>query len=324
MYSSRRKFIGIAAACAAAPVFAPSAWAETYPARPVHLIVGFPAGSGPDIVGRIVGQALSERLGQAVVVDDRPGASSNLATADVAHAAPDGYTLLILTTANTINATLYQKLDFDFLRDITPVASIDHEPFVMEVTPSFPAKTLAEFIAYAKANPGKVTMASAGIGSAPHIFGQLFQSLAGVELAHVPYRGNPLPDLLSGQVQVFFGPVQSSIEYIRTGKLRALGATTAKRIDMLPDLPTIAEFVPGYEAEGWLGVGVPKNTPGDIVARLNQTISAGIADSAVKARLATLGDSPFLSSTADFQRFVTDETEKWGKVIRSANVKVEQ
>jgi tripartite-type tricarboxylate transporter receptor subunit TctC len=324
MHPSRRKLIGLAAAAAAVGVLAPAARAQTYPARPVHLIVGFPAGSGPDIVGRIVGQKLSERLGQAVVVEDRPGASSNLATADVAHAAPDGYMLLMLTTANTINATLYQKLDFDFLRDITPVASIDHEPFLMEVTPSFPAKTLPEFIAYAKANPGKVTMASAGIGSAPHIFGQLFQNLAGVELTHVPYRGNPLPDLLSGQVQVFFGPVQSSIEYIRTGKLRALAATTARRIDSLPDLPTVAAYVPGYEAEGWLGVGVPRNTPAVVIARLNEAISASIVDDTVKARLASLGDSPWVSSAADFHRFVAADTEKWGKVIRAANVKVEQ
>jgi tripartite-type tricarboxylate transporter receptor subunit TctC len=324
MHPSRRKLIGLAAASAAFGVLTPAARAQTYPARPVHLIVGFPAGSGPDIVGRIVGQKLSEQLGQAVVVEDRPGASSNLATADVAHAAPDGYMILMLTTANTINATLYQKLDFDFLRDITPVASIDHEPFLMEVTPSFPAKTLPEFIAYAKANPGKVTMASAGIGSAPHIFGQLFQNLAGLELTHVPYRGNPLPDLLSGQVQLFFGPVQSSIEYVRTGKLRALAATTAKRIDSLPDLPTVAAYVPGYEAEGWLGVGVPKNTPAAIIARLNEAISASIVDDTVKARLASLGDSPWVSSTADFQRFVAADTEKWGKVIRAANVKVEQ
>jgi tripartite-type tricarboxylate transporter receptor subunit TctC len=323
MHLSRRELISSAAA-AALPLFAPSARAQSYPVRPLHFIVGFPAGSGPDIVGRIVGQALSERLGQTVVVEDKPGASSNLATADVAHAAPDGYTLLMLTTANTINATLYQKLDFDFLRDIVPVASIDREPFVMDVTPSFPANTLADFIAYAKANPGKVTMASAGIGSAPHIFGQLFQSMAGVELTHVPYRGNPLPDLLSGQVQVFFGPVQSSLEFIRTGKLRALAVTTAKRSDILPDLPAIAEAVPGYEADGWLGVGVAKNTPGDIVARLHEGISASVADSAVKARLASLGDSPFPSSTADFQRFITDDTEKWAKVIRAANVKLEQ
>jgi tripartite-type tricarboxylate transporter receptor subunit TctC len=323
MHLSRRELISSAAA-AALPLFAPSARAQTYPVRPLHFIVGFPAGSGPDIVGRIVGQALSEQLGQTVIVEDKPGASSNLATADVAHAPPDGYTLLMLTTANTINATLYQKLDFDFVRDIVPVASIDREPFVMDVTPSFPANTLADFIAYAKANPGKVTMASAGVGSAPHIFGQLFQSMAGVELTHVPYRGNPLPDLLSGQVQVFFGPVQSSLEYIRTGKLRALAVTTAKRSDLLPDLPTIAEAVPGYEADGWLGVGVAKNTPGDVVARLHEAISASVADSTVKARLASLGDSPFPSSTADFQRFITDDTEKWAKVIRSANVKLEQ
>jgi len=232
--------------------------------------------------------------------------------------------LLLMTTANTINATLYQKLDFNFLRDIVPVASIDREPFVMDVTPSFPAKTLPEFIAYAKAHPGDVTMASAGIGSAPHIFGQLFQDLAGVKLAHVPYRGNPLPDLLSGQVQAFFGPIQSSLEYIRTGKLRALGATTSERIAALPDLPTIAEIVPGYEAEGWLGIGAQKNTPPDVIAKLHAGINASIADAGVVSRLASLGDIPFSSSNADFVRFVAADTEKWGKVIRSANVKLDQ
>jgi tripartite-type tricarboxylate transporter receptor subunit TctC len=321
---SRRKFTGLSAGAIAAPLFARTTWAQAYPARPPHLIVGFPAGSGPDIIGRIIGQSLSQRIGQSVVVEDRPGAGSNLATADIAHAAPDGYMLLLMTTANTINATLYQKLDFDFLRDIVPVASIDHEPFVIEVTPAFPAQTLPEFIAYAKAHPGAVTMASAGIGSAPHVFGQLFQNLTGVELTHVPYRGNPLPDLLSGQVQVFFGPIQSSVEYIRTGKLRALGATTAKRIAALPDLPTIAEFVPGYEAEGWLGVGATKGTPADAIAKLNAGINAVIADADVVSKLASLGDAPFPSSTADFAQFVAAETDKWGKVIRSANIKIEQ
>jgi tripartite-type tricarboxylate transporter receptor subunit TctC len=301
-----------------------AARADTYPARPVHIIVGFPAGSGPDIVARILGQSLSEQLGQSVVVENRPGASSNLATADVVHAAPDGYTLLILTTANTINATLYQNLNFDFLRDIAPVASIDFEPFVMEVTPSFPAKTLHEFIAYAKANPGKITMASAGIGSAPHIYGVLFQTLAGVELTHVPYRGNPLPDLLSGQVQVFFGPIQSSLEYVRTGKLRALGATTKEGIAALPNVPTIADLVPGYEAGGWLGVGVPAKTPPDLVTKLNLSINAALTRPEVKARLASLGDTVSTSAPADVRTFLAAQVEKWAKVIRAANIKVEQ
>ncbi len=300
-----------------------AALADTYPSRPLHLIVGFPAGSGPDIVARILGQSLSEELGQPVVVENRPGASSNLATADVAHAAPDGYTLLILTTANTINTTLYEHLNFDLVRDIAPVASIDFEPFVMEVTPSFPARTLQEFIAYAKANPGKVTMASAGIGSAPHVYGVLFQMLAGVELAHVPYRGNPLPDLLSGQVQVFFSPIQSSLEYIRTGKLRALGATTKEGIAALPDVPVIANIVPGYEAGGWLGVGVPAKTPQDVVANLNQSIGAALNRPEVKARLTTLGDTVSTSSPDEVRTFLNGQIGKWAKVIHAANIKVE-
>ncbi len=319
----RRAFLRWASAGLAIVPALRAALADTYPSRPLHIIVGFPAGSGPDIVARILGQSLSEEIGQSVVVENRPGASSNLATADVAHAAPDGYTLLILTTANTINATLYEHLNFDFLRDIAPVASIDVEPFVMDVTPSFPAKTLQEFIAYAKANPGKVTMASAGIGSAPHIYGVLFQTLAGVELAHVPYRGNPLPDLLSGQVQVFFGPIQSSLEYIRTGKLRALGATTKEGIAALPSVPVIADLVPGYEAGGWLGVGVPAKTPPDIVAKLNHSIGAALNRPEVKARLAGLGDTVSTSSPGEVRTFLTSQIEKWAKVIHAANIKVE-
>ena len=308
---------------ALAPMLAAAAAADSFPSRPVHILVGFPAGSGPDIVARILGQSLSQQLGQSVVVENRPGASSNLATADVAHAAPDGYTLLIVTTANTINATLYQKLDFDFARDITTVASIDTEPFVMEVTPAFPAKTLNEFIAYAKANPGKVTMASAGIGSAPHVYGVMFQMLAGIELAHVPYRGNPLPDLLAGQVQLFFSPIQSSLGYIQAGKLRALGVTTKGRIAALPGVPAIAEIVPGYEASGWLGVGAPAKTPPDVVAKLNQSIGKALNDPTVKARLATLGDSVDTMSTADARAYVSALVEKWAKVIHAANIKVE-
>jgi tripartite-type tricarboxylate transporter receptor subunit TctC len=301
-----------------------AASAQTYPSRPVHIIVGFPAGSGPDIVARILGQSLSEQLGQSVVVENRPGAASNLATADVAHAAPEGYTLLILTTANAINASLYENLNFDLLRDIVPVASIDLEPFVLDVTPAFPAKTLREFIAYAKANPEKITLASAGIGSAPHIFGALFQMLTGIEMAHVPYRGNPLPDLISGQVQAFFSPVQSSLEYIRAGKLRALGVTTKDRIAALPDVAPIADVVPGYEASGWLGVGAPAKTPPEVVAKLNQSINAALTNPDVKARLASLGDGVFTTSTADARAFLAADAEKWAKVIHSAGIKVEQ
>jgi tripartite-type tricarboxylate transporter receptor subunit TctC len=323
MQLPRRTFLQWAAG-GLALALASAALADSYPARPVHIIVGFPPGSGPDIVARILAQSLSEELAQSVVVENRPGASSTLATADVAHALPDGYTLLILTTANTINATLYQNLNFDFLRDIAPVASIDVEPFVMEVTPSFPAKTLQEFIAYAKANPGKVTMASAGIGSAPHIYGVLFQRLAGVELVHVPYRGNPLPDLLSGQVQLFFGPIQSSLEYIRTGKLRALGATTKEGIAALPSVPAIADLVPGYEAGGWLGVGAPAKTPPDIVAKLNHSIGATLTKPDVKARLASLGDTVSTGSPAEVRTFLAEQVEKWAKLIRDANIKVEQ
>jgi tripartite-type tricarboxylate transporter receptor subunit TctC len=319
----RRTFLQGALSAAALAPLGKAAFADTYPARPIHLIVGFPAGSGPDIVARILGQSLSQQLGQSIVVENRPGASSNLATADVAHAAPDGYTLLVVTTANTINATLYRKLDFDFLRDITIVASIDTEPFVMDVTPAFPAKTLAGFIAYAKANPGKVTMASAGIGSAPHVYGELFAMLAGIKLEHVPYRGNPLPDLLSGQVQVFFGPIQSSLGYIQAGKLRALGVTTKTRVAALPGVPAIAEIVPGYEASGWLGVGAPAKTPSDVVATLNRSIGAALNDPAVKARLASLGDTVQTMPAADARAYVTALVDKWAKVIHSADIKVD-
>jgi len=324
MTFSRRHIHRMVLGTAALPFITATAWAEAYPTHPVRLIVGFPAGSGPDIVGRIVAQTLGEKLGQSVVVENRPGAGSNLATADVAHAPPDGYMLMMLTTANVINATLYQNLSYDLLRDIVPVASIDNEPFVFEVTPSFPAKTLPEFIAYAKANPSKVTMASAGIGSAPHIFGEMFQRMAGIQLAHVPYRGNPLPDVISGQVDCFIGPVQSALEFVRTGKLRALGLTTAQKFDGLPDVPPIADVLPGYEASGWLGIGAPKGTPADVIALLNKAVNETIVDPAVKGRLNSLGDTVTPKTSADFGLLMKSDVEKWAKVIQSANIKLEQ
>jgi tripartite-type tricarboxylate transporter receptor subunit TctC len=309
---------------AALPLAAAPARADVYPSRPIRLIVGFPAGSGPDIVSRIIGQGMSARLGQSIVVEDRPGAGSNLATSDVAHAPPDGYMLMLLTTANVINATLYQNLNYDLIRDIAPVGSIDNEAFAFEVTPVFPAKTLSEFIAYAKANPGKVTMASAGIGSAPHIFGEMFQKMARIEMAHVPYRGNPIPDVISGQVDCFIGPVQSALEFIRTGKLRALGITTAQRFAGLPDVPPVADVLKGYEASGWLGIGAPKGTPADVIARLNKALNDTTADPAVKARLNSLGDAVAPRTSAEFGLLMKTDVEKWAKVIREANIKLQQ
>src|SRR5580698_4686977 len=324
MQLSRRSIQRMALGLAALRFTAALARAEDYPTRPVRLIVGFPAGSGPDIVARIIAQGVGEKLGQSVVVENRPGAGSNLATADVAHAPPDGYMLMLLTTANVINATLYQNLSYDLLRDIVPVASIDNEPFVFEVTPSFPAKTLAEFIAYAKANPGKVTMASAGIGSAPHIFGEMFQKMAGVQLAHVPYRGNPIPDVISGQVDCFIGPVQSALEFIKTGKLKGLGLTTTRRFDGLPGVPPIADVVPGYEASGWLGIGAPKGTPADVIAKLNKALNDTVAEPDVKARMSSLGDAVMPRSSADFGKLMEQDVAKWADVIHSANIKLEQ
>jgi tripartite-type tricarboxylate transporter receptor subunit TctC len=309
---------------AALPFFAIGARAEDYPNHPIRLIVGFPAGSGPDIVARIIAQGMSEKLGQSVVVENRPGAGSNIATSDVAHAPPDGYMLMLLTTANVINATLYQNLNYDLLRDIAPVASIDDEPFVLEAYPAVPANTLPEFIAYAKANPGKITMASAGIGSAPHIFGEMFQKMAGISLVHVPYRGNPIPDVIGGQVDCFIGPVQASLEYIRAGKLRALGLTTKQRFDGLPDVAPIADVVPGYEASGWLGVGAPTGTPAAVIARLNQAVNGTITDPNVKSKMSSLGDSATPRPSTDFGKLMEQDVEKWAKVIDAANIKLEQ
>ena len=300
-------------------------WAQAYPSRPVRLIVGFAAGGAADISARLIGQWLSERLGQQFLVENRIGAGSNVATEAVVNASPDGYTLLLVNVAGAVNATLYKNLKFNLIRDITPAGSIDRGWGVMEVHPSFPAKTVPEFIAYAKANPGKITMASGGIGSGNHLFGELFKVMTGVSMIHVPYRGEALAltDMLGGQVQVIFATTAGSIEYIRSGKLRALAVTSATRLEVLPDLPTVGEFVPGYEASSWYGVAAPKNTPAEIIDKLNKEITAGLADPKLKARFADLGNKVFASSAADFGRFIADETEKWAKVIKFAGLKAD-
>jgi tripartite-type tricarboxylate transporter receptor subunit TctC len=321
----RRQFLHLAAAAAALPAVSRSAWAQAYPARPIRWIVGFPAGQGADIVTRIMAQYLSERLGQTFVVDNRPGASSNIATEMVVHAPADGYTLLSVNSSNLVNATLYEKLPYDFIRDIAPIAGIDRVPLVMEVNPRVPVKTVPEFIAYAKANPGKINMASGGNGNSTHMAGELFKMMTGVDLIHVPYRGSApaLTDLLGGQVQVMFDIIASSIEHIRSGKLRALGVTTATRLEALPDVPAVGEFVPGYEAIAVTGVGAPRGTPAEVLNRLNQEINAGLADPKLRARLADLGVTPLPGSPADFGKLIVEDTEKWGKVVKFSGAKPE-
>jgi tripartite-type tricarboxylate transporter receptor subunit TctC len=321
----RRNFLHLAAGAAALPAVSHIAWAQEYPTKPVRIIVGFAPGGGADIAARLIGQWLSERLGQSFVIENRPGAGSNIATEAVVRAPSDGYTLLLVSAPAAINATLYEKLSFNFIRDIAPVASISHVPHVMVVHPSFPAKTVPEFIAYAKANAGKINMASAGNGSTPHVAGELFKMMAGVNLIHVPYRsaGPALTDLLGGQVQVMFDNMASSIEHIRAGKLRPLAVTTTMRSETLPDVPTVSEFVPGYEVSNWFGVGAPKATPAEILDRLNKEINSGLADPKIKARLADLGGSALSGSPADFGKLIAEETEKWAKVIRAANIKPE-
>jgi tripartite-type tricarboxylate transporter receptor subunit TctC len=289
----------------------------------VRIIVGFPAGNTSDTVARLAGQSLSERLGQQFIVENRPGAAGNIASEVVVRAAPDGYTLLEVISGNAANVTLYPNLNFDFMRDIAPVASICRVPDVMVVNPSVPADTVPEFIAYAKANPGKINMASAGNGSASHLAGELFKMMTGVDLVHVPYRGSFLPDLLGGQIQVVFPPTPTVIGYIRAGKLRALAVTSAARSEALPDIPTAAETVPGYEASAWYGMGVPKSTPAEIIDRLNKEIIAGLADPEIKARLSDLGAIPMPMTPGEFGKFIAAETEKWAKVIKSANIKPE-
>jgi tripartite-type tricarboxylate transporter receptor subunit TctC len=303
----------------------PFSWAQSYPARPVRLIVPFAPGGQNDIIARIIGQWLSERLGQQFLIENRPGAGTNVGTEAVARAAPDGYTLLLVLTTNAINATLYEKLNFNFIRDIVPVAGIIRQPLVMLVSPTFPAKTVAEFIAHAKANPGKVNMASAGNGTSGHVTGELFKMMAAINMLHVPYRGGApaLTDLLGGQVQVLFDPVASSTEYIKAGKLRALAVTSATRLDPFPDIPTVSDTVPGFEASAFSGVGAPTNTPGNIVDKLNKEISVALTDPKIGARLAELGGTVLLGSPTDFGKLIADETEKWAKVIRFAGIKAE-
>ena len=321
----RRNFLHLAAGAAALPAVSRIAWAQTYPSRPVRIIVPFAPAGSTDIVARLIGQWLSERLGQQFVIDNRPGGGSNIGTEAVVRAPADGYTLLMVGSANATNATLYDKLNFNFIRDIAPVASVIRFPYVMLVHPSVPARSVPEFIAYAKANPGKISMASSGTGAVPHVTGELFKMMAGIDMVHVPYRGGgpALTDLLAGQVQVYFAGTPASIEYIRAGRLRALAVTAATRSDALPDIPTVGEFLPAYEASTWYGVGAPKVTPAEIVEKLNKEINAGLADPKIKARLADLGGDVLAHSPADFGKLIADETEKWGNVIRALNIKAD-
>src|SRR5262245_27388599 len=321
----RRGFLRLAASAAAFPALSRFAFAEGYPIRAVRIFVGFAAGGSNDIVARLIGQRLSERLGQPFVIENRPGAGTNIATEAVVRATPDGYTLLLASPANAINATLYKKLSFNFLHDVGPVAGLVRQPLVMLVHPAVPARTAPEFIAYAKVNPGKITMASAGNGSTPHLAGELFGMMTGIKMVHVPYRGAgpALTDLLGGQVQIYFGGTASSIEYIKTEKLRALAITTAVPSPALPGLPTIGQFVPGYEASGWFGLGAPSGTPIEVIDTLNGQINAALGDPKIVARFAALGAVPLAGSVSDFGQLITDETEKWAKVIKFAGIKAD-
>ncbi len=321
----RRRFLHLTASGVAMPTLSRIARADTYPSRPVHLVVFYAAGGGNDIIARLMGQWLSQRLGQSFIVENRPGGGGNLGTEYVVRAAPDGYTLLLSSSANTVNASLYEKLDFNFMRDIAPVASISYEPNIMVVNPSVPAKTIPEFIAYAKANPGKINYGSAGIGSSQHMSGELFKMMAGIDMTHVPFRGTApaLTGLLGGQVQVMFASMPATIPYVQAGKLRALGVTITKRSDVLPDVPTVSEFLPGFDASVYYGIGAPRGTPADIIDRLNTEINAGLADPAFKARLVELGSMTLPGSPADFGKFIANETQKWAKVVKFAHIKAE-
>jgi tripartite-type tricarboxylate transporter receptor subunit TctC len=321
----RRQFLHLAVGAAALPAVSRLAWAQAYPSRPVRIVVGLAPGGTNDITARLMGQWLSERLGQQFVIENRPGAGTNIATEMVVRAPADGYTLLLVGAAQAVNATLYEKLNFNFIRDIAPVASLVRLPLVMVVNPSLPTKTGPEFVAYAKANPGRISMASAGNVSAPHVAGELFKMMAGIDMVHVPYRGNgpAITDLLGGQVQMLFAGAPESIEHIRAGRLRPLAVTDTTRLEVLSDIPTVAEFVPGYEASAWFGVGAPRNTPAEIIHSLNKEINAALADPNMKARLVDLGGTVLAGSPADFGKLIAEETEKWGKVIRAANIKPE-
>jgi len=321
----RRRFLRLAAGTAALPAVPRSVRAQSYPTKPVRLLVGFAAGGGNDIAARLISHWLSERLGQQFIVENRPGAGSNIATEAVVRAAPDGYTLLLVAVSNATNATLYDNLNFNFIRDIAPVAGVMRVPNLVEVHPSVPAQTLPEFIAYAKANPGKINMGSGGSGGPVHMTGELFNMMAGLKMQHIPYRGEALAlnDLIGGQVQVVFGSIPASLQYIRGGQLRALAVTTVTRSDVLPELPPVADFVPGYEASTWYGIGAPKDTPVEIIGRLNAEINAGLTDPKLKARLAELGGAPLVGSASDLHKLIAEDTEKWAKVIRAANIKTE-
>jgi len=323
MKTSRRQFLHLAAGAGALPVISRVAGAQTYPARPVRIIVGFAAGGPTDITARLIAQWLSEHLGQEFVVENRPGAAGNIGTEAALRAPPDGYTLLLVTSTNAVNVTFYENLNFNFMTDIAPVAGIIRVPFVMEVNPSIPAKTVPEFISYAKAHPGKINMASGGTGTSIHIAGELFKMMAGVDLVHVPYRGSApaLTDMISGQVQVMFDILTSSMQHVRSGALRALAVTSAERAEALPDLPTVGEFLPGYEASAWYGIAAPRSTPSEIVDKLNKEINAGLVDPRIKARFADLASNVIPGSPTEFGKLVEDEIEKWGKVVKFSGAK---
>jgi len=319
---TRRRVLALGAGSVVLPAATTSVWSQTYPTRPVRLLEGFGAGGSPDILARLLGQWLSERLGQPFVIENRSGASGNIATDAVAHAAPDGHTLLLIVPTNAINVTFYDKLDYNFVRDIAAVASLAHGPLIMLVNPSVPAATVPEFIAYAKANPGKVNMGSAGVGSLLHMAGELFSMMTGVIMFHVPYRGaQSIVGLISGQVQVLFLPIPTSLEYIKAGKLRALAVTTPTRSSALPDLPALAEFVPDYDVRTWYGIGAPAHAPAEVIGKLNREINAILATPVAQGRLADLGMTPVASSPGEFRRFMADEIEKWGRVVKFAGVK---
>jgi tripartite-type tricarboxylate transporter receptor subunit TctC len=319
----RRKFLHFAAGAASLPTITNLTWAQSYPSRPVRLVVPFPAGQATDTIARLVGQSLSDRLGQPFVIENRTGAGGNIGTEAVVRAAPDGYTLLLIGLSNAAAGALYKRLNYDFVRDIAPVAIIGGAPYVMVINPNVPAKTVPEFIAYAKANPGKINMGSSGSGSVSHIFGEDFAMTAGIRLVHVPYRSGFAPDLLAGRVQLVFGTISTTIQHIRSGMLRALAVTTATRSQVLPGVPALGEFVPGYAASQWYGIGAPRDAPVEVTARLNKEINAVTADPAVQARFAGLGVEPLSMTSADFATFIAAETEKWARVIRAANIQLD-